>query len=280
MTPLSYSSNLRLALPKGRMLDAVVELLADAGIRVRTSARTYRPSLSAPGFETKLLKPQNIIEMLHAGTRDLGFAGADWVRELGADLVELLDTEFDPVRIVAAAPTELLEDGQLPGRPLVVASEYETLVRSWIEERGLEAELVKTYGATEVFPPEDADVIVDNVSTGATLAANGLVVFDELMTSSTRLYASRHALENDALRARIDDLVLLFRSVLAARERVMFEVNVPAEYLDDVIEVLPSLDRPTVAPLVGNAGFGVKAAVPRDALPHRKWWWLVSLPFN
>ena len=52
--------------------------------------------------------------MLHAGSRDLGFAGADWVAELEADLVEVLDTGLDPVRLVAAAPAELLSDGQLP----------------------------------------------------------------------------------------------------------------------------------------------------------------------
>lgn len=258
---------LRLALPKGRMQAGVERLLADAGVEVRAGARDYRPSLSLPGFEVKLLKPQNVVEMLGAGSRDLGFAGADWVRELGLELVELCDTELDPVRIVAAAPRELLEDGRLPGRRLVVASEYERLTGDWIARSGLEADFLHAYGATEVFPPEDADVIVDNTATGATLNANGLAVVDELMSSSTRLYAHPAALEDPDLRARIDDLVLMLRSVLAARARVMVEVNVSAEDMEALIAVLPCMREPTIAPLHGNAGYAVKAAVPRRELP-------------
>ena len=97
-------------------------LLADAGIRVTFGRRGYRPSLSLDGFETKTLKPQNIVEMLHLGSRDVGFAGADWVEELAADVQELLDTGLDPVRLVAAATPEFAEDG-LARAPFVVASE-------------------------------------------------------------------------------------------------------------------------------------------------------------
>ena len=132
---------IRLGLPKGRMQDNVFALLEDAGIHVRTGgaapARDYRPDLSLPDFSAKLLKPQNIVEMLHAGSRDIGFTGKDWVAEKQPDLVELLDTGLDPVCLVAAAPSNLLIDGSLPDRHLVVASEYERLSRDWIAQAGL-----------------------------------------------------------------------------------------------------------------------------------------------
>src|SRR6266550_4004199 len=166
----------RLGLPKGRMETGVLTLLADAGIRVRPSARGYRPDVSLPGAEAKLLKPQNIVEMLVLGSRDVGFAGADWVAELEADVVELLDTGLDPVQVVAAAPKTLLVEGRLPARRLVVV--------------------------------------------------------DELMRSSTRLYANPAALEDPARRRRVDDLVMLLDSVLVARRRVMLEVNASAECLE------------------------------------------------
>jgi ATP phosphoribosyltransferase len=258
---------LRLALPKGRMEQGVLTLLGDAGIGIRPSARGYRPEVSLPDTEAKTLKPQNIVEMLMLGSRDLGFAGADWVAELEAELVELLDTGLDPVQVVAAAPAALLTDGRLPARTLVVASEYERLARRWIAGRGIAAEFVRSYGATEVFPPEDADVIVDNTATGATLEANGLTIVDEVMPSSTRLYASPRALDDPARRGRIDDLLLLLNSVLVARRRVMVEVNASAECLDAVVRALPSMRQATVSPLFGNGGYAVKAAVPRDALP-------------
>jgi len=260
---------LRLALPKGHMHGAVVDLLAEAGIGVRATARSYRPRVSLDGMSTKILKPQNIVQMLDVGARDLGFAGADWVAELGADVVELIDTGLDPVRLVAAAPAErLLDEATLPHTRLVVASEYERLTRAWITERDLQATFLRSYGATEVFPPDDADCIVDNTQTGSTLRANGLVIVDELLRSSTRLYANPRALDNAGKRAAIEDFALLVRSVLQARERVMLEINVSAEALDRVLAVLPCMRQPTIARLAADAGFAVKAAVPREQLPR------------
>ena len=244
-----------------------MSLLSDAGLRLRSGGRGYRPQLSVPGYEVKLLKPQNIVEMLAAGSRDIGFAGADWVAEKNAELIEMLDTGLDPVRVVAAAPLSLLEDGRLPNRRLTVASEYERLSRRWIAQRGLNAVFVRSYGATEVFPPEDADVIVDNTATGETLSANGLTVVDELITSSTRLYASPQVLDLPTKKAAIDGLVLSLRSVLEARRRVMVEFNVSAEYLEGIIEILPRMREPTIARLHGDSGMAVKAAVPRSELP-------------
>jgi ATP phosphoribosyltransferase len=267
MTPFEDPDALRLAVPKGRMYDGVVALLAEAGINVTQTARSYRPFITLEQCEVKILKPQNIVEMLHEGSRDLGFAGADWVAELDGNLVEVLDTELDPVRVVAAAPADMLAEGALPDQHLVVASEYEKLTRSWITDRGLDAHFVRSYGATEVFPPEDADLIVDNTATGSTLEANDLEVVDVLMRSSTRLYASPRAFDDPARRARIDDLTLLVRSVLEARRRVMVEVNVSEERLGALLEVLPCMRQPTVSRLAGDEGYAVKAAVPRAELP-------------
>lgn len=271
-------ATLHLAIPKGRMYQGVVDLLGAAGVRLSHGSRGYRPRVSLEGVEAKLLKPQNIVEMLAVGTRDLGFAGSDWVAEKGLDLVEVLDTELDPVRIVVAAPRSLLaaHGGALPeqspfGGPLRVASELERLTRGWIEARTPGARFVRTYGATEVFPPEDADVIVDVTQTGATLEANGLAIVDEVMRSSTKLFASREAMADPNKRGRIDDLTTLLRSVLAGRKRVMLEVNVSAEALDAVVDALPAMRVPTIAQLQGRGGeaegFAVKAAVERTELP-------------
>ena len=172
--------------------------------------------------------------MLHLGSRDIGFAGADWVVEKGAELVELFDTALDPVRIVAAAAPRLF-DGDRPASAGSWSPPIRAASPAWLERRDFDGRVVRSYGATEVFPPEDADCIVDNTATGATLKANGLVIFDELMRSSTRLYACPRALEQPSKRARIEHFVVLVRSVLDARKRVMLEVNVPADRLESVV---------------------------------------------
>jgi ATP phosphoribosyltransferase len=272
---------LELALPKGRMQAEVLRLMADAGLPVRADDRGYRPVVGLaseldegmngyarpPRFDAKFLKPQNIVEMIDLGSRDVGFAGADWVRELGSSAVELLDTGLDPVRIVVAAPTALLVGGRLPERAgLIVASEYEAIARDWISRNSPGARFVRSYGATEAFPPEDADVIVDNCATGSTLRANGLEIVDEVMRSSTRLYASRKAMADPARREAAESLALLVGSVLEARKRVMIEVNVPAERLAELTSVLPYMKSPTVSPLKGGEAFAVKVAAPRASL--------------
>ena len=268
MTTKNEWATLRLALPKGRMQAGVLRLLGDAGVQVDVDARGYRPTLSLEGVETKLLKPQNIIEMLHAGSRDVGFAGADWVYELGLkdELIEVLDLGIDPVRLVLAAPSTVLVDGKLPARPVRVATEYVWLTQQWLRTNGIEGTVIRSYGATEVFPPEDADAIVDNSATGSTLRANGLEVLAEVMRSSTRLYAHRAAMDDAGRRRRIDDLVLLLRSALDARSRVMLEVNVPHDQLDSIVAILPCMKKPTVARLHGDDSYAVKAAVPRKLL--------------
>ena len=267
MTDAPNQPVLHLGLPKGRMQDQVLELMAEAGLRVTPSRRGYRPQIALDKVETKILKPQNIVEMLGYGSRDIGFAGADWVDELNVDVVELIDTELNPVRLVAAAPVGLVQDGQMPAGPLVVASEYERLTRRWIKTQGIDGNFIRAYGATEVFPPEDADIIVDNTATGETLRDNRLEIVDELMQSSTRFYASRAAYEDGAKRQRIDDICLLLRSVIEGRRRVMVEVNVAADALDRVIDALPAMQRPTVAPLHNESGYAVRAAVLRKQLP-------------
>lgn len=260
MTPLN------LALPKGRMADGVLQLMAEAGFKVMPNGRNYRPLCRDPRFELKVLKPQDIVRMVALGRHDLAFAGHDWVVELDARVEDLLDTGLDAVRIVAAAPETLVRSGDLKARPLVVASEYERITTAWLEQEGYNATFVRSHGATEVFPPEDADMIVDNTATGRTLIENGLCEVAELMRSSTRLIA-HPAVMAGPRREVVEEFRMLLGSVLDARQRVMLEMNVGAEVLEAVIALLPCMRRPTVMPL-SREGFAVKAAVPRGEVPR------------
>lgn len=274
MSPSRDSQQIRIALPKGRMFDEIVALLKGAGITIRNSTRGYRPAISLKNFNAKILKPRNVISMLVAGARDVGFAGADWLDEMDVELHEIIDTGLNPVRLVVAAPVELLEDGQLPKRHLVIASEYPNMAKRWIESKGIDAEVLTTYGATEVFPPEDADLIIDNTSTGSTLRANGLQIIDEIMKSSTRLYASEEAMQNPEIKAQLEDLGLLLDAVLRARGRVMMDLNVASDKLDGVVAVLPSMRQPTISPLSADGWHSVRSAVERsdlaDVIPKLK----------
>ena len=259
---------IRLVLPTGRMSAAVLSLLEDSGLSVRASHKNYRPKADNPDFEIKLLKPANIPTLVELGAHDIGFSGLDWVQESDAQVECLLDTELLPVRLVSAAPVGSDPFTVVRGRPLRVASEYERLTRTYMEQKGVDWRYVRSWGATEVFPPEDADLIIDNTATGSALVANRLEVVDEIMQSTTQLVANPRSLRNTDIREPIDNLVVLLRSVLDARKRVLLEMNVSQEHLPKVVELLPAMKAPTVQPLFGDAEFAVKAAVPRDDVPR------------
>jgi ATP phosphoribosyltransferase len=257
---------IRLVLPTGRMHEAVLELLEAAGLSVARTEKDYRPLASDPRFEIKLMKAANVPALVELGKHDAGVTGLDWVRESAAEVEELMDTGLLPVRLVAAAPRGRDPFAAPGGRPLVVASEYERLTRDYMRGRAADWRYVRTHGATEVFPPEDADLIVDNTATGSALAANGLAVIDELFRSTTRFVASPRSLEEPCVREAVEDLCLLMRGALAARERVLLEMNVAAADLGRVVALLPAMKSPTVQPLYqrdGEQAFAVKAAVPR-----------------
>ncbi|MCL2127369.1 MAG: ATP phosphoribosyltransferase [Treponema sp.] len=257
---------LRVLIPKGRIFDNVARLLSEAGFPVSLADRTYRPALGVPWLDAKIMKPQNVGDLLELGCHDAGFTGADWIRESGADVEEVVDLGFDSVKIVAAVP-QAFDEEALRSKKLVVATEYVNLAESWLKARGYRYRILRTYGATEVFPPDDADMIIDNTSSGQTLRDNGLKIIDTVLQSSTRFVASHEAMADPEKRGRIDELAMLFRAVLDGRERVMLEMNIPKDCFEAVVNGLPAMRSPTVAPLLGDGGYAVKIAVKRSEVP-------------
>jgi ATP phosphoribosyltransferase len=265
---MDIAEPLKLILPKGRIHEKVVQLCARAGITFSIDERSYRPGCGDPRLQVKLLKPQNVPQLVALGRHDCGFCGYDWIVEQQADVIELLDTGFDPVEIVAAVPEALAVGDEWKRRRIVLASEYRSLSRDFIARHGLDAAFVATHGATEALPPEDADLIIDNTATGATLRRNRLVAVETLLRSTTRFICNAAALADPFKRTLLREMTTLFRSALMADRRVLLEMNVPPQRFDAVIAILPCMRSPTVAPLHGEQGFAVKAAVPADEVPN------------
>jgi len=256
---------LRILIPKGRIFDNVSRLFSEAGFPVALADRTYRPVMNVDWLDAKIMKPQNVGELLEIGSHDAGFTGIDWINESGADVAEVLDLGFDKVRIVAAVP-QGYDDAFLKSKKLVVATEYVNLAEAWLKSCGYQYRILRTFGATEVFPPDDADMIIDNTSSGQTLKDNGLKIIGTLLESSTRFIASHAAMADEEKRGRIEELAMLFRAVLEGHDRVMLEMNIPKEQFES-LACLPAMRSPTVAELLGEAGFAVKIAVKKSDVP-------------
>jgi ATP phosphoribosyltransferase len=256
-------NKLKLVIPKGRLQEKVVERLNAIGIDLTFSSRSYRPYCSDPEIEIKLLKPQNIPPLLALGRHDAGY---DWVLESGyensPEIVSLMDMSLNRVRLVAAVPDELAEGDRWKTMRLIVASEYVRIAEQYIQEKRLNAVLIKSYGATEALPPEDADMIIDNTSTGSTLAANRLTIVDEILTSTTHFLASGSAMADPWKQEKLTQMRMLIQSTMNAENKVLLEMNVSKPDLERLVADLPCMRSPTVAPLYGEEGFAVKIAVP------------------
>ena len=265
-------SKLRILIPKGRIFNNVSQLFSEAGLPISLAERTYRPVVGTDNraedwLAAKIMKPQNVGELLELGSHDAGFTGSDWILESGADVEEIMDLGFDKVRIVAAVPAGACVE-EMKRRKIVAATEYVNLAEKWLKSEGWQYRLLRTYGATEVFPPDDADMVIDNTSTGQTLRDNGLKIIATLLESSTRFVASKAAMAEREKRIRIEELATLFRAVLDGRDRVMLEMNVPKAKFQDMVYDLPAMKSPTVAPLHGDEGYAVKIAVKRGEVPY------------
>lgn len=263
---------LRLVLPKGSLERATLELFAAADLAVhRSSEVDYSGTIGDPRVrEVRILRPQEIPAYVAEGLFDLGITGRDWIEETGADVESLGELAYSkasdlPIRIVLAvqqaSPVEKLED--LP-RGCRVATEYPRLTERFLAERGVEAEVRFSHGATEAKVPDIADAVVELTETGRALRAAGLRIVDTLLVSRTELVCNRAAAADPAKSRAMAQLHVLLQGALEARGKVLVKMNVAAADLDAVIGVLPSMRSPTVSKLFGEDGFAVETVVAKS----------------
>ncbi len=265
---------LKLVLPKGSLEAATLQLFDEADLTVtRSSEVDYRASIDDPRIDdVRILRPQEIPGYVADGLFDLGIAGRDWIEETSSDVVSLGQMKYSkatarPVKIVVAVPAgsswETL--GDLP-QGVRVSSEYPNLTRRHFEAAGLTADVRLSYGATEAKAPDIVDAVVDLTETGRALRAAGLRIIDEILTSHTELFTHRAAFEDPAKRKAMEQIKTLLDGVLDARGRVLMKLNVSAEHLQQVIEVLPSMKAPTVNELWGGGGFAVETVANKGQI--------------
>lgn len=265
---------LNLVLPKGSLETATLELFEDADLAVqRGSDVDYRATIDDPRVdEVRILRPQEIPRYVAEGRFDLGVTGRDWVEETGADVVSLGELQYSkttsrPVRLVLAvaadAPHTTVD--ALP-KGVRVHTEYPELTRRFLADRGVDADVTLSYGATEAKVPDIADAVVELTETGRALRAAGLRILDTVLTSFTELIANPAAYADPERRKAMEQLHTLLAGALEARGRVLLKLNVDAARLDDVIGLLPALKAPTVSQLFGGDAYAVEAVVAKSEI--------------
>lgn len=265
---------LRLVLPKGSLERMTLELFEQADLAVvRSSDVEYRGTIDDPRVaEVKILRPQEIPRYVAEGLFDLGVTGRDWVEETGAEVVSLGELRYSkattrPVKIVLAvadgSPVTSVADLAAIGTTVRVSTEYVELTRRFLEDHGVKAEVMLSYGATEAKIPDVADAVVDITETGRALRAAKLRIIETILVSYTELIANPIAFEDSGKRHAMHQLQTLLDGVLEARGKVLVKLNVPATALAVVIDILPSMKSPTVSKLFGDDAYAVETVVPK-----------------
>ncbi len=246
---------LRVALPnKGRLSEKALELFEQAGLKATFRADRALMASLGPDFQAIMVRAGDIPEFLADGAAEIGVTGADLVAESGQDLEEVLDLGFGSCRLVVAVKDEsdARSARDLPAGTRVATS-FPRSARAYFESLGIPIEIAPVSGAAEIAPHLGvADVIVDLTSTGSTLRVNGLREVDTVLESSARLVASRAAMDDPATRGTVEELATALESVLRARAKRYLMANVPRDRLEQVREVLPGINGPTIVDVLDD----------------------------
>lgn len=261
------------------MQEATGQLFRRAGYNIVFRSRSYFPTIDDDEIECTLIRAQEMARYVENGALDAGLTGYDWITETGADVHEVEELVFSkvskrPVRWVLCvpndSPVETVND--LQGKK--IATEAVGLTKQFLDSHGVQAEIEFSWGATEVKPPNLADAIVEVTETGSSLRANNLRIVAEVLQSTTRFIANHQAYQDPWKRQKIDDMALMLRGAMAADGKVCLMINVPRECLEAVIELLPSLHRPTVSSLADESWVDVitilDESVVRTIVPRLK----------
>ena len=269
MTPTRFerageNGRLTVAVPsKGRMAQPTLDLCGAAGLSFEATDRALLvPCANAP-VDLLLVRPHDIPEYVQDGVVDAGITGANLVFESEADVVTVAELGFARCTLEAAVPVDA-EPAALPDlEGLRVATAYPTSTRRRLDELGVKVELVPISGSVEAAPRLGlADAIVDLVSTGSTASVNGLRRIGQLLESQAVLL--RGPVVADGKGEHLDRLALMLEAVVAARRRRYVMMNAPAEALDEIRSVLPSMGAPSVLELAEPGQIAIHAAIEAD----------------
>ena len=245
---------IRLGIPKGSLQDATLQLFAQAGLPIHTNSRSYFASTGDPGIECMLIRAQEMARYVEHGALDAGLTGLDWVVESGLEVETVSDLIYakqsrGKVRWVLAAPenSSYQKPEDLGGK--IIATELVNVTRNYFSARSVNVQVEFSWGATEVKPPMLADAIVEVTETGSSLRANHLRILDTVLESNTQIIANKSSWADCNKRRKIENLALMLRGAMEAKDRVGLMLNVRKADLDRVLGVLPALKRPTISTL-------------------------------
>jgi ATP phosphoribosyltransferase len=266
------TQKLKLGIPKGSLQNSTIALFKRSGWKINVNGRSYFPDINDPTLDCALCRAQEMSINVENATLDAGLTGMDWIAENRSDVHMVTNLVYSkvsarPARWVLAvaydSPIKKLED--LEGK--TISTELVGFTKRYFEERGIHVNVEFSWGATEAKVVSGlADAIVEITETESTIKAHGLRIIHELMQTNTQLIANHDAWKDPWKRAKIEQIALLLKGALLGEKLVGLKMNVPENRIQEVIDLLPSLNAPTVAHLYQSDWFSVETMIDSDVV--------------
>lgn len=261
---------LKIGLPKGSLEKATIELFEKAGWRIKPAARNYFPKIDDAELDCSICRPQEMSRYVESGVLDAGITGKDWTMENRSEAVVVCDLVYSKVSnrptrwvVAVAGDSEIKTLEDLEGKK--ISTELVEVTRRFFKERGIHVDIEFSWGATEAKVVSGlADAIVEVTETETTIRAHGLRIIHELMESNSQFIVNKEAWQDPWKREKVENIAMLLQGALAADRVVGVKMNVAEEKLEAVVDVLPSLNAPTVASLYHTKWFSVETVVDKD----------------
>lgn len=269
---------LKLGIPKGSLQKATIDLFSRSGWRIQMNGRSYFPEIDDDEIDCTICRAQEMSRYVEQGVLDAGLTGLDWILENNSDVKVVSDLIYSkvsqrPARWVLAVAVDSdikrLED--LEGKK--IATELVHFTERYFEERGISVKVEYSWGATEAKAVSGlADAIVEVTETGSTIRAHGLNIIHELMVTNTQLIMNHQSWEDDWKKNKVLQMAILLKGALKADKLVGLKMNVAQKNVEKVIEILPSLNAPTIAHLYNSEWVSVETVISqaevRELIPE------------
>lgn len=264
-------TKIRIAIQKaGRLHEDSLQLLKDCGISIDNGRDQLRAVSRNFPLEVFYLRNGDIPQYLRDGVVDIAIIGENILIEKGADILIAEKLGFSKCKVSLAVPKTIKYTSVKDFQGKKIATSYPNTVKSYLDSRGVTAELHLITGSVEIAPNIGlADAICDIVSSGSTLFKNNLKEVEVMLTSEAVLAVSPGILPERT--TILEQLQFRIQSVLRARQSKYVLLNAPNDRLDAIIALLPGMRSPTVLPLAEEGWSSVHTVINKD-----KFWEVIT----
>ncbi|MDO8581099.1 MAG: ATP phosphoribosyltransferase [Candidatus Omnitrophota bacterium] len=274
------SQKIKLGLPKGSLQEATIKIFERAGYKIYVSGRSYFPTIDDEEISPVLLRAQEISRYVEEEALDCGITGADWILENGSDVISLAELVYAKqssvkVRWVLAVPedSDIKSVKDLQGKR--IATEVVNVTKKFFKKHKVKALVEFSWGATEAKVADGlVDAVVELTETGSSLRAHKLRIIDTICESTTQFISNKKAVKDPWKIKKMEHLVMLLQGAIAANNMVGLKMNVPEKNLKKILEILPSLQNPTISTLSDQRWVAVETVIDegtvRSLIPKLK----------